>query len=112
MLLLAVSIVFNALGQLLLKRAAVDGGAGDPSAQRAFLNPWFLGGMSSLGLSMLLWVLVLRKMPLTLAHPVATGCAFVMVPTVSHLLWNEPLSALRVTGLAVIAAGVLIVARG
>jgi undecaprenyl phosphate-alpha-L-ara4N flippase subunit ArnE len=112
MLLLVCSILFNAAGQLLLKRAAIDGGAGDPSAQRAFLNPWFLAGTSSLGVSMLFWVLVLRKMPLTLAHPVATCCAIVMVPTVSHLIWNEPLGPLRIVGIAVIAAGVIIVARG
>lgn len=109
--LLAVAIVFNVAGQLLLKRAAMAGGASDGGAQRAFLSPWFLTGVSSLGLSMLLWVQVLRKVPLTIAHPL-TGTIFVIVPLASHYLWGEPLPPTRIFGVLVILVGVVLVARG
>jgi undecaprenyl phosphate-alpha-L-ara4N flippase subunit ArnE len=108
--LLAVAIAFNAAGQLLLKRAAMAGGAVG-AIQRAFLSPWFLVGVSSLGLSMLLWVQVLRKVPLTIAHPL-TGTVFVIVPLASHYLWGEPLPPTRVLGVLVILAGMVLVARG
>jgi multidrug transporter EmrE-like cation transporter len=109
--LLAVAILFNVVGQLLLKRAAVAGSDAGAAVQKAFLNGWFLLGGASLGVSMLLWVQVLRKIPLTVAHPV-TGVVYIIVPLASHLLWSEPLPAVRVAGISVIIFGVYLVARG
>ena len=68
------------------------------------------GGAVAMGVSMLAWVQVLRKLPLTIAHPI-TGAIFVMVPLASHVLWNEPLPMRRVLGIAIIGAGIVVVAR-
>jgi undecaprenyl phosphate-alpha-L-ara4N flippase subunit ArnE len=108
--LLAVAIAFNAAGQLLLKRATVGHEAG-AVAREVFVSGWFLGGGASLVLSMLLWVQVLRKIPLTIAHPL-TGAVFAVVPVASHLLWREPLSTTRIAGILVIVVGIALVARG
>jgi undecaprenyl phosphate-alpha-L-ara4N flippase subunit ArnE len=108
--LLAISIAFNVMGQLLLKRATIGQVAG-AAARDVFLSPWFLAGVSGLGLSMLLWVQVLRKVPLTVAHPIS-GVVFAIVPVASHLLWREPLSTTRVVGIVVIVTGIALVARG
>jgi multidrug transporter EmrE-like cation transporter len=108
--LLAVAITFNIAGQLLLKRAAMAGSGPGEGFHKALLSPYLFAGVASLGTSMLLWVQVLRKVPLTIAHPV-TGLVFVAVPVASHLLWGEPLPATRVIGIAVIVCGVLLVAR-
>lgn len=111
--LLAIAIFLNVAGQLLLKRAAMVGGSSqaEGAALQSFLSPWFFGGCGSLGASMLLWVIVLRRLPLTLAHPM-TGVVYILVPVVSHVLWNEPLPAIRVAGISVIIFGVYLVARG
>jgi undecaprenyl phosphate-alpha-L-ara4N flippase subunit ArnE len=109
MLLLAVSILFNVAGQLLLKRAAMAGTGA--AITRSFFSPWFVLGVGSLGTSMLLWVQVLRKMPISLAHPI-TGIVFVLVPLASHFLWGESLPPTRLLGIAVIVFGVFLVARG
>ena len=108
--LLAVAIALNAVGQLLLKRATLgqEVGAG---AGAVFFSPWFVAGVGSLGLSMLLWVQVLRKIPLTIAHPLS-GAAFVIVPVAAHLIWREPLSTTRIAGIVVIVTGIALVARG
>lgn len=108
--LLAVAIAFNAVGQLALKRATM-GHAPGASPRDVFLSPWFLGGGASLGLSMILWVLVLRRVPLTIAHPL-TGSVFLIVPVASHFLWREPLSTTRLVGIAIIVVGIALVARG
>jgi undecaprenyl phosphate-alpha-L-ara4N flippase subunit ArnE len=108
-LLLAVAIAFNAIGQLLLKRATI--GLESGAAARVFLSGWFLGGGAALGLSMLLWVQVLRRVPLTIAHPL-TGAAYLIVPIASHFLWREPLTAMRMVGILIIVLGMALVARG
>jgi undecaprenyl phosphate-alpha-L-ara4N flippase subunit ArnE len=107
---IVVGILLNVTGQLLMKRAAISGGALEGGAQRAILSGWFIAGGVSLGVSMLAWVQVLRKLPLTIAHPI-TGAIFVMVPLASHVLWNEPLPMRRVLGIAIIGAGIVVVAR-
>jgi undecaprenyl phosphate-alpha-L-ara4N flippase subunit ArnE len=109
--LLAVSILFNVAGQLLLKRAAMAGSGAGAAITRSFISPWFVLGVGSLGTSMLLWVQVLRKMPISLAHPI-TGIVFVLVPLASHFLWAESLPPTRLLGIAVIVFGVFLVARG
>ena len=106
---LAVAIVFNATGQLLLKQAALRSAAGE--ATRAFISLWFVGGVGSLGISMILWVLALRKIPLTIAHPIS-GIVFAIVPIIAHLLWREKLPAMRVVGILSILLGIVLVARG
>jgi undecaprenyl phosphate-alpha-L-ara4N flippase subunit ArnE len=111
-LLLAVAIAFNAAGQLLLKRATMGQAAGAlVGAGAVFLSGWFLAGVAALGSSMLLWVQVLRKVPLTIAHPLS-GAAFLIVPLASHLFWREPLSTMRLVGIFVIVLGIALVARG
>lgn len=110
MLMLAISIVLNVAGQLLLRRAAMAGSAPDAAVAKAYLSPYFVGGVAMLGFSMLLWVQVLRKMPLTLAHPIS-AIAFILVPVGARVLWGEPLTLLRMIGILVILAGVVIVAR-
>lgn len=109
-LLLAVAIAFNAAGQLMLKRATL-GHAPGAVARDVFLSPWFVGGGAALGVSMVLWVLVLRRVPLTIAHPL-TGAVFVIVPLASHLLWREPLTTTRLVGITIIVLGIALVARG
>lgn len=107
---LVLAIILNVAGQLLFKRAAMSSAAPDAPAHKAILSPWFIGGAGSLGASMLLWVLVLRKLPLTLAHPI-TGAVFILVPLASHLLWKEPLPRTRLLGILVIIAGIYFVAQ-
>jgi multidrug transporter EmrE-like cation transporter len=107
---LASSILLNVTGQLLLKRTAMAGGGPNAAVYRPFLSGWFVLGLTCLGLASVLWVTVLKKLPLTLAHPI-TGISFILVPVGSHLLWSEPLPAMRMIGILVIILGVILVAR-
>ena len=84
--------------------------AGAAAVVRPYLSVWFIFGVLSLGLSSLLWVRVLKKVPLTLAHPI-TGIVFIMVPLTSYFLWKEPLPPTRLVGILVITLGVLLVAK-
>jgi small multidrug resistance pump len=108
--LLATAIALNATGQLLLKRATLERATG-AVFRDVFLSPWFIAGAAAHGATMIVWLLALRKVPLTVAHPL-TGAVFIIVPFASHLLWSEPLGPQRMIGIAVIALGIAVVAGG
>ena len=107
---LAMTILSNMAGQLLLKRAAMVVGSSGGPVYRPFLSVWFMLGVACLGLSSVLWVTVLKKLPLTIAHPI-TGIVFILVPILSHVLWGEPLPPARIAGIGIVIAGICLVAR-
>jgi small multidrug resistance pump len=49
----------------------------------------------------------LRKLPLSVAFP-SVALSYVAVAFASHLLWHEPLGWPRVSGIALIVAGVVL----
>jgi drug/metabolite transporter (DMT)-like permease len=69
------------------------------------------GGLTLYGLSALAWLAVLARTDLSQAYPfVALGTVLVLLASAWQL--HEPLSLLRVAGTALIATGVILVARG
>lgn len=107
---LVLGVLFNVGGQLLLKQAAL-GGLADGAISRSIFSIWFIAGGASLGLSMLVWIATLRRMPLNLAHPLSIGFALVLVALSSRLIWGEPMPLTRLVGIGIILAGVVLVAR-
>ncbi|MEJ7730224.1 MAG: hypothetical protein WKG00_13525 [Polyangiaceae bacterium] len=107
--LLVATIALNATGQLLLKRATM-GSAVAGLGRGVLLSPWFVFGALAHAATMIVWLLTLRELPLTVAHPI-TGSVFILVPLVAHFLWSEPLGAQRVIGIAIIALGIAVVAN-
>jgi drug/metabolite transporter (DMT)-like permease len=106
-LLLVLTIALNAAGQLLIKRATM--GRTEGVVRDVLLNPWLIAGGATQVATMIAWLLTLRRLPLTTAHPI-TGAIFVLVPVAAHLLWAEPLGPQRLAGIGVIVLGIAIVA--
>ena len=69
---------------------------------------YLLGGLAVLGFSTLLWVWVLRGIPLSIAYPFM-ALAFIFVPILSYYLLGEPLGWRQVAGGLIIALGVIVV---
>lgn len=102
-----------AVGQVLLKLAAMNlrNEGGNGIAVGPFFVSWQLPvGVAVLGVSALLWVWVLRSMPLNVAYPFM-ALAFIFVPLLSYFLLSEPLAWKHLVGTLLIVAGVVIVAR-
>lgn len=98
-------------GQLLLKIAAMhlqDGTGWEMGVGGFRFNAWLIAGVGVLGLSTLVWVSVLRTLPLNYAYPVM-ALAFVVVPTMSFLFLGEPLSLKLGLGSLLIAAGLAVI---
>lgn len=106
-----VSVGGISIGQLFLKLAAIN--LHNPKAVGIWigsyrLNLYFIVGIGLLGASTLLWIWVLRTLPLNIAYPFM-ALAFVIVPLLSYYLLGEPLGWKSFVGGLLIIAGVVII---
>lgn len=106
-----ISVVGISAGQLLLKIAAVhlqNGTAWEISVAGLRVNTWMVAGLTVLGLSTLVWLSVLRTVPLNYAYPIM-ALAFIVVPAISFLVLGEPVSVKLAIGSLLIAAGLVVI---
>jgi multidrug transporter EmrE-like cation transporter len=75
------------------------------------LNPWMWVGLGCAVVGMVLWLLALRHLPLSAAYP-WTALVYVFTPIASALIFGDLLRAEYLTGLGLIAVGVIITTRG
>lgn len=99
-------VIAIAVGQILFKLAAraADGGAGFPWD---LMNGYLLVALVVYGAATLLWVWLLKTLPLNVAYPFV-GLAFVIVPLLGAWLLGEPLDWRHLAGGLLIAAGVAV----
>ena len=118
-LVILISVGLSALAQTLFRigmtRPEIQGALGEGSARALLmpllLSPYLWSGLAAYGFGMLLWLYVLSKVPVSFAYPfVALG--IVMTAFSGMLLLGEHLRPLSVIGIAVIVAGIVMVAMG
>ena len=100
---LAAAIVSGVIGQVLLKS-----GAGAESFLRQMLAPHTIIGLFLYGVAAFLYIIVLRKIPVSIAFP-SVSLSYVVVAVIGHLLWNEPLGFYQIAGLVLIVGGVILI---
>lgn len=103
---LLISIVFGVCGQLLLKHAA-----GLPVHDLSALLLALGVGIAVYSLGVVSWMIALRRISLTVAYPL-TSLNYVGILLGAQYWFGEQLSATRLTGVAMIFAGVMCVALG
>jgi drug/metabolite transporter (DMT)-like permease len=112
LLLTLLCVVLIAAGQMLFKVAAaqwrIDGWSW--ATARGFLSPAMVLALVLYGLTTILWVFILRSVPLSAAFPVY-ALVFVLVPVAAHFLLDEPWSWNVLIGGIVIMLGVIITVR-
>ncbi len=74
--------------------------------QAAMLSPVFLGALALYGGATLLWVYVLKTVPLSYAYSFM-ALTFVIVPVLANLWFGEPLNAKYFLGMGLVIAGLL-----
>jgi len=111
------SIALSVAAQFSLKAGMSDQGVREAMAQPSslvtlftvFTNKYVLGGFVLYGLGAVIWLGVLSKWDVSKAYPLV-GLGFVFTVLVG-LMVGEQVSALRAAGVALICAGVFVVAR-
>jgi drug/metabolite transporter (DMT)-like permease len=113
--LVALGVLMGSLGSLLMKVGAAGlAGGSDESVLsvgiRAAFNPFIVGGIVLYAIPAAIWIWLLRSMPLTILQP-ALSMTYVVWALLALLVLREPVPVMRWCGIAVIIAGVVLVAR-
>ena len=75
---------------------------------RIMTNPYAIGGIAFFGISFVFLSAALSRVDLSIAYPFMAGVVFLLVLSVSVLVFHEPVSFWRVAGIGTILAGILI----
>lgn len=99
---LAAAILAGVAGQLLLKA-----GADAETVWAQLLRPSTIVGLGFYGCGAFLYLIALRKIPVSVAFP-SVAASYAVVAFLGYFLWNEPLGLPQVGGLVLIICGVLL----
>jgi len=110
LLLVIASVVLIACGQVLFKYVALL----SVTSAHPWSDPKTLAfGVASLavyGIATLLWIWVLREVPLSQAYPLM-ALSFVLVPAAGALIFGERVTLTYGIGVSLIVLGVVLIAR-
>lgn len=106
---LAAAITTSLVGQVLLKSGASDSVA----ASAGFVDQLFrwqtIIGLGAYGGAALLYIIALRRIPMSVALP-CTAASYVVIAVIGWAAFGETLGAQKLAAIALIAAGVLLLA--
>jgi small multidrug resistance pump len=105
---LFMGIAIAAAGQLLLKTGSVRSGADVGVAQ--FIDPFTVLGLAAYGLAALLYIVAIKKIPISLAYPTA-ALSYAVVAVAAHFLWHEKFGLPQIAGIVLIWGGILLLYR-
>lgn len=103
-LLILLSSLLSCAGQLCQKQAVCGEPHGSP--RRHFLR-WLALALLCLGGALLLWLLVLRTLPVSVAYPMLS-LNYVLVLLAARFIWHERLTWRHLLGITLIMAGIVL----
>jgi len=104
------SIVFTAVGQMLLKIGANTQNTPMwiPVSLKPYLNRFTLPGYGILFMVTILSIYILEDMPLKVFFPFFISGNLIMIAVISHFLLHESFNKPKLIGIGLIIAGILI----
>ncbi len=115
--LLLAGVLLNACAQLLLKAGTSRVGEFAftmanvlPIGSRLAFSPFILGGLGCYVVSVVVWILALSRVPVSVAYPMLS-IGYVVNALAAWYLFGEALTSTRLAGIAVVIAGVYLIAR-
>ncbi|MFO1161583.1 MAG: EamA family transporter [Reyranellaceae bacterium] len=100
---LATGILAGIGGQVLLKMAADA-----PDFVSQVLRPSSLVGLALYGSAAFLYMVAIRKLPLSVAFP-SVSLSYAIVAVLGHYLFGEPFGMKQVGGIVLIVSGVVLI---
>jgi len=96
-------------GQILFKLTSARAGNADATGLLALArDPYLLAALAIYGFGTVVWVYVLKSVPLTVAYPFM-ALTFCAVPLLAWALLGEPISLRYALGVGLIVAGLVVV---
>lgn len=114
----ACTVLLTVYGQLVIKWQVLAAGplpdaAGDKLLflARLLMNPWIVSALAAALAAAMAWMAAMTRLDLSHAYPFLST-VFVLVPLLSVVLFNEPVTAPKVIGLALVVAGIVVGGQG
>jgi drug/metabolite transporter (DMT)-like permease len=107
---IAIGALLVTASELLLKRGATAAAGSSLFGIGALASPWTWAGIVTYVLSFASWIYVLRHVPLGIAFSLI-NVVHVLVPLGSWALLGETISPRRWAGIALVTAGIVLMAR-
>ena len=108
-LVLAAAISTSLIGQVLLK----SGAASSVASEGGFFDQLFrlptMVGLVCYGGAALLYIIALRRIPMSVALP-CTAASYIVIAIIGWAIFGESLGAQKIAAIALIAAGVALLA--
>ena len=98
------AILIGVVGQIALKFGAI----GSSTVVTQFTNPLTIIGFAIYVLAAFLYIVALKKIPVSAAFP-SVAASYAAVAIIAHLLWNEPFGWPQLGGLVLIGGGILLI---
>lgn len=115
--LLMTGVLLNAAAQLLLKAGTNAVGSFEftsgnlvPVGLKLALEPHIMGGMLCYGISLVVWIMGLSRVPVSIAYPMLS-IGYVINALAAWHLFGESLGAQKLVGIGFIILGVVLVTR-
>lgn len=115
--LILLSVFINTAAQILLKKGMNTIGYFAFSLNnlvnlilKIIVNPFIMGGMMCYVAAVFVWLLVLSRVPVSLAYPMIS-LGYITTAIAAMIFFNEALTLTRIAGIFVIIAGVYLVSR-
>jgi multidrug transporter EmrE-like cation transporter len=115
--LILTGVLLNAFAQLLLKKGMISIGYFEiqfefllPMVRKVATNLYILLGLGSYVVSVAIWLLVLARVEVSYAYPFLS-VGYVLVTVMGYYVFQENLSWMRATGIAIIIVGVILLSR-
>jgi multidrug transporter EmrE-like cation transporter len=100
---LAIGVLAGIGGQILLKA-----GADAPDFVSQLLRPSTIAGLALYGSAAFLYIVALRKIPVSVAFP-SVSLSYAIVAVAGHVLFGEPFGIKQIGGIALIVGGVVLI---
>lgn len=115
--LILTGVLLNAGAQLLLKAGMSQIGHFEftlanalPISFKVMANAPIVTGLMMYVISVGIWLLVLSRVPVSIAYPMVS-IGYIVTALAAYYLFGEPLTSLRMLGIFIIIAGVYLVAH-
>jgi len=115
---IACTILLTVYGQIVIKYQVLKAGAlPEPSADKIWfllnllLDPWVASALVAALLASVTWMAAMTQLPLSHGYPLLS-LSFVMVLAASSLYFGEPITLLKVSGVALIILGIIVGSQG
>ena len=100
---LAIGIMAGIGGQMLLKA-----GAAAPDFMSQLMRPSTIAGLALYGSAAFLYIVALRKIPVSVAFP-SVSLSYAIVAVLGHFLFGEPFGIKQIGGIVLIMGGVVLI---